>query len=306
MLTEAELRVLASLKGKSTVSELAEELERSLSYVSELVNRMETKGLVTTASSGKTKRIRRSDARAIELFVDFVQRYTHIPFPKLLSGSTLRVLYWLDSPTSATTLAERADVHRSTVYRSLSSLRNRGLVYQADGKYVLNDEFEGLSTLAQEFGHQQHRTRIEYHVDSYTILWESLDECLIQTGQEIAADSFLLTGPERFQEYDLPLLARQRRYYLYSETRKELSPAELCCHMLVIDDGARPQSYCLLLLSAVTVNQEVLLASAEYYGVEETVQNLLEYLDTDGEQRREPLPPWREFRKLADDYEVVV
>lgn len=306
MLTEAELRVLASLKGKSTVSELAEELERSLSYVSELVDRMEAKGLLNTSRSGKTKQIYRSDARAIELFDEFVQRYSHIPFPELLSGSTLRVLYWLDSPVSATTLAERADIHRSTVHRSLSPLQKRGLVYRTEGKYVLNDEFEELSTLAREFAHHQHRTRIETHVDSYTILWESLDEFLVQTNQEIVADSFLLTGPERFQDYGLPLLARQRRYYLYSERRENLSPAELCCHMLVIDEDARSQSYCLLLLTAVTIDRDSLLGFAEHYGVEKTVQHLLTYLDTGGEQRHGPLPPWGEFRELADEYGVKI
>lgn len=306
MLTEAELRVLAALNRESTLSELAEELERSLSYVSELVDRMEAKGVVNTSRSGKTKQIYRSDARAIELFDEFVQRYTHIPLPELLSGSTLRVLYWLDSPVSATALAERANIHRSTVHRSLSSLQKRGLVYQIDGKYVLNDEFAELSTLAREFAHHQHRTRIEDHVDSYTILWETLDECLVQTNQEIEADPFLLTGPERFQEYDLPLLARQRRYYLYSETRNGLSPAELCCHMLVIDEGVRSQSYCLLLLSAVAVDRDALLDFAEHFGVEEAVQHLLTYLDTGGEQRHEQLPPWGEFRELADDYGVVL
>lgn len=73
-----------------------------------------------------------------------------------------------------------------------------------------------------------------------------------------------------------------------------------------LDEGARPQSYCLLLLSEVTVNREELLALPEKCDVEELVTNLLEYLDTDGKQRRGPLPTWEEFRDLVDDYEVTV
>lgn len=306
MYTEAELRVLATLRAGSTVSELAEDLDRSLSYVSELIERMKSKGLVHTSRAGKTKRIHRSDARAIELLDRFVQRYSHIPFPELLAGATLRILYYLKSPASATVLAARADVHRSTVHRSLAPLETRGIIYQTDGKYVLNDEFTELVTLARAFAHHRNRHRVTAHVDSYTILWESLDEFLVQTDEEIEADAFHLTGPERFQEYGLALLARQRRYYLYSESKGELSPAELCCHMLVIDDGTRSQSYCLLLLSEVAIDRENLLTVAETYGVDELVATLFTYLDTDGTERSEKLPTWDEFRDLADEYGVTV
>jgi len=304
--TEAELGALEALQNESTVSGLTEELDRSRSYVSELVARMESKGLVYTSREGKQKRINRSDARAIELFDSFVQQYTHIPFPELLGGATLRILYYLQSPATATQLAEQVDVHRSTVHRSLSPLENRGMVYKLDGKYTLNDEFEELSTVAREFAHVRHRHRVEDHTESFTLLWESLDEFLVQTRVEIEADAFHLTGPELFQAYDLPLMARQRRYYLYSESIDEVSPAELCCHMLVIDDGTRSQSYCLLLISETAIERDELLEAAQKYEVTERVSNLLEYLDTEGESRSGRLPRWEEFRELADEYGVDV
>ncbi|MFP8953119.1 helix-turn-helix domain-containing protein [Natrialbaceae archaeon A-arb3/5] len=306
MYTEAELRALEALQGESTVSGLAEELDRSRSYVSELVDRMESKGLVHTSREGKQKQINRSDARAIELYDSFVQQYTHIPFPESLGGATLRILYYLQSPATATQLAEQVDVHRSTVHRSLSPLENRGMIYKSDGKYTLNDEFEELSTVAREFAHLWHRHRVEDHAESFTLLWESLDEFLVQTRAEIEEDAFHLTGPELFQTYDLPLMARQRRYYLYSESVDEVSPAELCCHMLVIDDGTRSQSYCLLLISETAIDRDELLQAAQKYGVDERVLNLLEYLDTEGETRSGRLPRWKEFRELADEYGVAV
>ena len=101
-------------------------------------------------------------------------------------------------------------------------------------------------------------------------------------------------------------MARQRRYYLYSESVDDVSPAELCCHMLVIDDGTRSQSYCLLLISETAIERGELLEAAEKYGVDERVSNLLEYLDTEGESRSGRLPRWEEFRELADDYGVAV
>ena len=306
MYAEAELRVLAALDSDATVTELATELDRSVNYVSELVDRAEAKGLVHTRRSGKTKRVQRSDAKAIELFDRFVQQYSHIPFPELLDGATLRVLYYLDSPTAATDLADLVGVHRSTVHRALSPLQDRGMVYTSDGKYVINDEFEALVTLAREFAHLRNRNRVEASVDSYTILWESLDECLLQTDAVIESDAFLVTGPERFQTFDIPLLARRRRYYLYSESKDDISAGELCCHMLTIDDGARSQSYCLLLLSSEDVDRNEVLALAETYGVSAAVADLFAYLETEGERRADRLPTWSEFRDLADEYGVAV
>lgn len=306
MHTEAELRVLAALREESTISALAEKLDQSPNYVSELVTRMEANGLVRSFRSGKTKRIYRSDARAVEVFDGFVQRYPHIPFSELLAGATLRVLYYLESPASGTALADRAGVHRSTVYRSLSPLQHRGIVYQTNNKYVLNDEFEELSTLAREFAHHQNRQRVKAHTGSYTILWESLDDFLVQTDDEINADGFVVTGPERFQDYGLPLFSRQYRYYLFSESNDDLSPEELCCHMLVIDDGTRSLSYCLLLLSEASIDRDRLRADAETYDVKDSVTDLLTYLDTDGAERTATLPTWQEFRNLADDYGVTL
>jgi len=158
-----------------------------------------------------------------------------------------------------TELARRADVHRSTVHRALAPLQHRGIIYQTDdGAYALNDGFEQLSTFARELAHQVHRQTVEEQTDTYTILWESLDEFLVQTPTEPTEEHFIPTGPDQFQRYGLPLLARDRRHYLYSETAGDLSPEMLCCHMLVIDSGARAQSYCLLLLSHVDIDRDEL------------------------------------------------
>jgi DNA-binding MarR family transcriptional regulator len=306
MLTEGEVRALTALHGEQTVSELATNLDRSLSYTSELVERLESAGLVETRRQGKTKQIRRSDAKALELLTTLTQQYSHIDWPELVSGAALRVCYYLDTPRTAADLARHADVHRSTVHRALAPLQHRGLVYQTDdGAYALNDGFEQLSVFARELAHHVHRQTIEKQTDAYTILWESLDEFLVQTTTEVTEEHFTPTGPDQFQRYGLPLLARDRRHYHYSETTSELSPEVLCCHMLVIDSGARTQSYCLLLLSHVDIDRDELRAQATKYGVDDIVDELCTYLDTSGAQRTSRLPEWEDFQELADEYGVT-
>ena len=306
MLTDGEVRALTALHGEQTVSELATNLDRSLSYTSELVARLETAGLIEARRQGKTKQVRLSDAKALELLMDLTQQYSHIDWPELLSGAALRVCYYLDTPRAVTDLARHAGVHRSTVHRALAPLQHRGIIYQTDDRaYALNDGFEQLSVFARELAHHVHRQTIDEQTDTYTILWESLDECLVQTTTEITEEDFVPTGPDQFQRYGLPLLARDRRYYLYSETTNELSPETLCCHMLVIDSGARAQSYCLLLLSHVDIDRDELRAQAVTYGVGDVVDDLT-YLDTNGDQRTSRLPEWGDFQELAEEYEVTV
>ncbi|MBX0288502.1 helix-turn-helix domain-containing protein [Halomicroarcula sp. F28] len=305
MLTEGEIRGLTALHGEQTVSELATNLDRSLSYTSELVEQLETAGLVETRRQGKTKQIRPSDAKAVELLAALTQQYAHINWSELLSGATLRVCYYLDTPRTVTDLAGHANVHRSTVHRALSPLQHRGIVYQTENDaYALNDGFEQLSTFARELAHHIHRQTVEDQTGTYTLLWESLDEFLVQTTTEITDEHFIPTGPDQFQRYGLPLLARDRRYYLYSETTSELSPEILCCHMLVIDSGARAQSYCLLLLSHASIDRDELRAQATKYGVDDVVDDLCTYLDTSGAQRTSRLPEWEDFQELAEEYEV--
>jgi len=307
MLTEGEVRALTALHGEQTVSELAANLDRSLSYTSELVEQIETAGLVESRRQGKTKQVRLSDAKALELLTGLTQQYSHIDWPELLSGAALRVCYYLDTPRTVTNLARHADVHRSTVHRALAPLQHRGIVYQTDDEaYALNDGFEQLSAFARELAHHAHRQTVEEQTETYTLLWESLDEFLVQTTTEITDEHFIPTGPDQFQRYDLPLLARDRRYFLYSETTNELSPETLCCHMVVIDSGARTLSYSLLLLSHVDIDRDELRAQAAKYGVDDVVHELCTYLDTSGDQRTSRLPEWEDFQALAAEYEVTV
>lgn len=66
-LTGGEVRGLTAPHGEQTVSTLATDHERGLSYTSKLVERLETAGVVETRRLGKTTLIRLSNAEALEL-----------------------------------------------------------------------------------------------------------------------------------------------------------------------------------------------------------------------------------------------
>jgi DNA-binding MarR family transcriptional regulator len=214
------------------------------------------------------------------------------------------VLYYLDHPRTVCEIADRSDNYRNTVNRVLKRFRDRGLVGTADGRYAFNADFDRLHEFARELAHHLHRQRLEAVAPKGTILWEDDDEFLAQAETEIDAAGFHEPGLARFAAFDLQFLLTGHRDYLYSEDLDAVSPAELRCHTLLIDDGSRHRSYCLLLLSHVDVNEAALREQAATYGPEAEIDALLRHLETHGEVDDERLPKWDEFQELAADYEV--
>ena len=306
VLGSIELEVLATVERGDTISDIAAKLDHSESYVSRAVTDLSEKGLVYTERDGRRKRVIPSDAQAVEVYQDLVRQHSHIDFPELLTGKSLEVLYHFDQPRTVSELAEQSDNYRNTVNRILKRLQHRGLMGTDDGQYRFNDEFDRLHEFAQELAHHLHRQRLESVAPSGTILWEDHDEFLAQTEMEIDAEDFHETGLARFASYDLQFLLTSHRYYIYSEDLESVSPADLCCHTLLIDDDTRHRSYCLLLLSHVDVDETILRVRADKYGLADTIDALLRYLDTNGDIQNARLPEWSEFQELAADYEVTL
>ena len=296
LLRRIELEVLAKVDRGDTISDLAMKVDHSKSYLSRAVGDLAKKALVYTERDGRRKRVVPSDARAVELYQDLVRQHSHIDFPELLTGKALEVLYYLDQPRTVSEIADQSDNYRNTVNRVLKRFRDRGLVGTDDGRYDFNAEFGRLHEFARELQHHLHRQRLESVAPKGTILWEDYHEFLAQSETKIDAEGFYETGLARFAAFDLQFLLTDHQYYFYSENLDAVSPAELCCHTLLIDDGSRHRSYRLLLLSHVDLDQEDLRDQAVKYGLEDEIDALLRYLEIDGEANDDLLPEWEEFQ----------
>lgn len=301
-----ELEVLATVDRGDTISDLAGKVDHSESYLSRAVSGLADQGLVSTERDGRRKRVVPSDARAVEIYRDLVRQHAHIDFSDFLTGKTLEVLYYLDEPRTVADLAARSHNYRNTVNRVLTRLRNRGLVGTEDSHYRFNGDFDRLHTFARELTHHRHRQRLARVAPRGTILWEGHDEFLAQTETAIDAEGFHETGLARFAAFGLQFLLTSHHYYRYGEDRGPVTPAELCCHTLLIDDDTRHRSYCLLLLSHVDVDESDLREQARRYGLDDEIDALIRYLSTEGQVGDARLPAWNEFEELAAEYEVEV
>lgn len=304
MLRKAELHVLGAVDEATSIVELAEQLDRSPNYVSEVVADLTEKNLVRKERIGREKRVTPTETKAVEYYHNIVRLYPHIDPPELLSGPTIPLLYYLNESITVAELAARTDNYRNTVHRRLRRLLDRGILRKDGSTYRLNEAFLILHEFASEYVHHTHRQRAAEAVNAFTILWENHASFLIQTEQQVTDEAFLRTGPEQFEAYDLPLFLTSSHYYVYPAERANRTPEELICHMLVIDSGSRYRSYCLLLFTDVDIDESRLLACGDVYGVREAVEQLLEYVETRGEATGPSWPTWDEFHTLADNYGV--
>ena len=295
-----------------SVSTLADQLEWSTSHASRIISELEAYGCVQTNQNGREKLVSLTDIEPIEQLEALLTEYRHMDLPALIAGSGLQILYYLDQGRTATELAERSGVSRATVYRRLDDLQLVGVIGKSKSRYRLNEPFTVLVSIARGLFHQKHRREAGKHAAGLNFLWETHDEYLFACDSDISAEGFHLTGPALFGEFGVPLLTRDRRHYFRSDRVTEVDPVELVCHALLIDDGSRYRTYCLLLIQKQDIDRTALRERAEHYQPEATidlrgiVDGLIEYLETSGEATAESLPKWDEFKQTAREYEVTL
>lgn len=306
MIGETDLRVLSALDSRKSRQALAEELEYREDTISEALSTLEQLDLVRRKRSGTGTIVEPSDARCIEAFQSLTKSNPHVDFPDLLTPSLLHVLYYLtsDDPWTATELTERTGYARATIYRNLRTLTNRAMAIKDRSKYRLTEEFSTLHTFAYELRHHSHRVRIKRDVGSGTLVWESHDEFLVRIDSAVDNPAYHRTGLDAFAAYGLQFFTTSEYYYLYSDARETLDPADLVCHLLLIENDSRHRKYALLLVAKTGVTRAQLEEAASYYGVEEIVQQLAEFLHTAGDTTSEQTPSWEAFETLAAEYGV--
>lgn len=306
MLRKRELRLLSALDSAKYTQELADELDYQDSTVTEGLGTLAELDLIRKRRTGRGTVAEPSDARCIEVFQSLTKANPHVDFPDLLTSSMLNVLYYLssDTPWTATELTERTGHARATIYRSLRTLTNRAMAVKERSRYRLTAEFDELHQFAYELRHHAHRVRIKRDVGSGTLVWESHGEFIVRTESEVENSAYDRTGLDAFAEYGLQFFTTSERYYLFSQERDSLTPADLVCHLLLIENDSRHRKYALLLVAKTGLRQKHLEETASFYGVEQIVLPLVEFFRTDGETASADTPEWEEFETLATEYGV--
>lgn len=292
--------------------ELADNLDWDPGHVSRVVSKLADRELVVREQDSGRYRVSLSNAEPTERFADLTREFPHVNFPDLLAGSTIKLMFYLTAERTAAELTGWTDVSRATVYRRLNQLQNVGVVTKRDTRFALTQQFEELAAFARSLVRHLQRQEAGKHTTGVRIIWADVDEYLFSCQTEPPADLVHQTGPDAFEQYGIPLLTQESQYYFRSEEQSEIAPEDLVCHMLLIDDGARYRSYCLLLIVGCELEAETLTRTAERYDLEaqielsDMVQQLCAYLDSEGAESEAKLPEWDTFKSKAADYDISV
>jgi len=316
LLSKPELTVLSQLSthasGNIVQRKLADDLDWDPGHVSRVVSKLADRELVVRKQDSGRYRVSLSNAEPTERFADLTRKFPHVNFPNLLSGSTIKLMFYLNAARTAAELTQWTDVSRATVYRRLNRLQNVGIVTKRDTQFALTEQFEELAAFARSLVRHLHQQEADEHTAGIRLIWADVDEYLFSCQTEPSAALFYQTGPDALEQYGIPLLTQESQYYFRSEEQSEIAPEDLVCHMLLIDDGARYRSYCLLLIVGCELETETLTRTAERYDREaqidlsDIVQQLCTYLDSKGEESGAKLPEWDTFKSTAADYDISV
>lgn len=306
MMGERELRVLSVLDSPKYVQEVADELDYRPDTIYGALSTLEELGLVHKHRQARGTLVEPAEARVIEVYQSLTTKNPHVDFPDLLTNSMLDILYYLppESQRTVKELKNRTGYSNATIYRNLRTLTNRAMALKEYSQYRLTDEFNELHRFAYELRHHAHRSKVTQTLESGTIVWESHNEFLVRTDGELDSPAFLPTGLDAFSDYGLEFYTTSENYYFYTAERDTLSPADLVCHIILIENDSRHRKYALLLIAQTNLDQEELEHSASYYGIEDIILQLFEFLNSRGKVSREWTPDWEEFQSLVNEYEV--
>lgn len=316
MLSKSEIDLLSNIgsnpKKSMSLHEVAERLEWSDTYASRVVSGLEKRDFVRAERNGGKKLISVAEIPPVEQLTDLTSEYSHVNFPDLISGSALKILYYLDNGRTAAELAERSNLSRDTVYRRLKSLQRVGIVGKSGSEYRLTEPFSQLSDFSRAVAHHEHRQEALTHTTGVNIRWETHEEYLFSCDGAVYSEPFYKTGPAIFEDFGVTLLTRERDHYFRSEKISKITPPELVIQTMLIDDSTRYRTYSLLLMRKQNINKSDLKERAEQYDREATIDlvtiitELVSYLETKGEVTSNQLPDWEDFKRTAAEYSISV
>ena len=315
MLTKAGLAVIDALGTgrEATAAELATDTEYSQAHLYDVLDELLEAGLLTERRGLNNQRqVRVTDHPVIEAYRTLQSELGHVEWPDLLSPATRRVCWYLDEPRRVAEIAERLDSTRQSVHKALSPLKHRAMLSPSGPAYALTEDLAPLLAFARAVVQHEHRSRVRAIAPSATVEWCDPKRALVrvQTAADTealeAASDWQLTGLARFAEYGLQFFLAGEPAFWYAPDA-ELTPANVVCHTLVLDSGARRVSYAMLLIETLDIDQETLTETAQWYGLESTVTAMYQPLQGAFDASEESpvvLPSETEFLTLKEQYGV--
>lgn len=310
-LTTAEIKYLSliAISGTVGLADIRNGLKIHPVTATRLSSSLKSKGFITVAKEGLSKKVSIAESKHAQLFRKMVLEYRHIPFHRLLSGPALEVLSAISfaKASSRKEISEVSQVSEASVARSLEKLKQAGILQKKD-YYFISARFQTLKEFVQEYRRYFNQKAAQSFAGDAVIVWERNNEFILESSRKEEQDGFRLTGPSAFARFGVKLLMTVSHYYHSPVVDRHLQLEDLIIHALLLPQSERNM---LATLVVWKKNEEMLRAlylldQAEEYGVREQVEGMVDYLRTRGKERAQGLPLWAEFASKVEEYGIRV
>lgn len=309
-LTEAEIKYLEiiSIGGNVSVSNLCKKTASLPPMVARTLFSLEEKGFINMFRVGLPKEISLSGSKHALLFQDMVLESRHIPFHKLLAGSSLEVL----SAICFLNLGTRKGIHdysnvsEPSIARVLVKLKEIGIIQKRQSQYTISQRFKVLKNFVAEFRHFMNQKLAKKFSQNSVILWERNDEFIIESDAKRGDEgNFHITGPSAFGRFGIKLFMITSYHYHSSKTKK-LRLEDVITHSFLIPTSQRTVLPILLAWKKNEKNicREYLMNMAAKYDTIKFVAAVYDYFDSKGVRKLDAFPTWQEFASKAREYDL--
>jgi DNA-binding transcriptional ArsR family regulator len=279
---EAALRVVDCLRDRSyAVGELAEAIEKSQSWTSEVVSDLEDAHLVERADG-----VQLASTYEATLLADLLERYA---LEKVLTGMKENILSALLSGPKSIAALEQQGFAKSTLYQHLREIQETGAVTETDEGYAISDE-----TLRSFLEARTRTTPFEtaYRANGDRLVATSKNE---GDGTPTAFSAFTRYGVDY----------HPAKTYVYQGDRS-LGLEDILIHSVTVATNKKQMAMAAVfyLTHRASLDSSDLWQLANTWDCIEKWADLFAYIDQREVHQEDLFLPWEEFLDLANEYGV--
>ena len=306
---KTELKTLKEIaKGHHELYNLQTQLTIKPPLLTYTLKKLQTKDLIKITHNGIKKQTTFNNTKHATLLKNLLTNYDHIDWENILNNKAINILTQI-STNNNNSGNKPAGFARNTLWHYLKEFKTRGIITQ---EHKINPQLKGLHEFLTEYQNFFYQKKANQLSDNATILWQHNQELLIRTPKTTTTtitknlQNFHKTATSTFHLYNIPLFS-DHDIYLYSTTKKIITPEDTILHTLLIEqNNIRYSTLALLLLKKIEkqIDQPYLLNQAKQYGLESIVRGMFEFLQTHIRPNNQTLPLWEDFAEKTREYGV--
>ena len=279
---DVELRIIDCLRNRAySVGELADAIDTSQSWTSEVVGDLESAHLVD-----RTDGVQLATTYEVSLLAELLDRYA---LEKVLTGTKEDILGALLGGPKTISALQTQGFAKSTLYKHLNEIQETGAIAQTDDGYAITDD-----TLRSFLEARTRTTPFEtaYHANGDRLVATSKDTI---NGTPTAFSAFTRYGVDY----------HPAKTYVYQGDRS-LELPEILIHAVTVAETKKQMAMAgvFYLTHRATLNANDLWRLANRWECVEKWADLFAYIDQRAVHHEELFLPWAEFIDLANEYGV--